>query len=248
MLVFIFGLLLFAFVALIAIIVTIGLTLGSLVTLVRAPGQLLTLLHNQTLRRNHALEHATVNVIEEWYGPSRLSGLAQPGGFIIQGGAPPALVAAGAHEALARLRAGERHLAIHRRCGTTLLAAQLVMEIAFLMVLVLTRELSVLPFVVGIVAAVLLARRVSPLLQRFVTTSARISSMTITGVEVQPPTNTLGVVSMFTLGPVFVHSSQNGSGRRSERRNDGRVTIITGGRDEVPVGEYRIRKNNRWLR
>ena len=241
MLVFIFGLMLFAFMAFIVIIVTVGLTLDSLVTLVRAPGQFLTLLHNQTLRRNHALEHATVNVIEERYGPSRLSGLARPSGFIIQGGAPPELVTDAANEALKRLRAGERHLAIHRRCGTTLLAAQLVMAIAFLSVLVLTRELSLLPFVVGIVAAVLLARGVSPLLQRFVTTNARVGSMTITGVEVQPPTNAVGVVSMFTLGPVFVHTSQIGCHHQPEHGNDSRVTIITGERDKVPVGDYRVR-------
>lgn len=241
MLVAIFGLVVFAFAAFIAIILTVGLTLGSLVTLVRAPGQLLTLLHNQTLRRNHALEHATVNVIEERYGPSRLSGLAQPGGFIIQGGAPPELVADAAQEALKRLRAGEWRLAIHRRCGTTMLAAQLVMAIAFLTVLLVTGEFSFLPFVVGILAAVILARVVSPLLQRFVTTSARVGSMTITGVEIQPPTNSFGIVSMIALGPVFVHTSQTDSNSPSELKNDGRVTIITGEQDEVPVGDYRVR-------
>ncbi len=241
MLVAIFGLVVFAFAAFIAIIMTVGLTLGSLVTLVRAPGQLLSLLHNQTLRRNHALEHATVNVIEERFGLSRLSGLAQPGGFIIQGGAPPELVADAAQEALKRLRAGERQLAIHRRCGTTLLAAQLVMAIAFLAVLVLTREVSFLPFVVGILAAVILARGVSPLLQRFVTTSAQVDSMTITGVEIQPPTNSFGIVSMIALGPVFVHTRQTSSAIPPERKNDGQVTIITGERDEVPVGDYRVR-------
>lgn len=241
MLVAFFGLVVFVFAAIIAIILTVGLTLGSLVTLVRAPGQLLSLLRNQTLRRNHALEHATVNVIEERYGPGRLSGLAQPGGFIIQGGAPPELVADAAQEALKRLRAGEWRLAIHRRCGTTLLAAQLVMAIAFLAVLVLTREFSFLPFVVGIFAAVVLARAVSPLLQRFVTTSARVGSMTITGVEIQPPTNSFGIVSMIALGPVFVHTSQSGSDLPPVRKNDGRVTIITGERDEVPVGDYRVR-------
>ncbi len=241
MLVAIFGLMVFVFVAFIAIVLTVGLTLGSLVTLVRAPGQLLALLHNQTLRRNHALEHATVNVIEERYGPSRLSGLAQPGGFIIQGGAPPELVADAAREALTRLRAGEWRLAIHRRCGTTLLAAQLVMAIAFLTVLLVTGEFSFLPFVVGILAAVLLARVVSPILQRFITTNARVGSMTITGVEIQPPANSFGIVSMIALGPVFVHTSQSGSTIPSERGNDGRVTIITGDQDEVPVGDYRVR-------
>ncbi|CCF82394.1 DUF6391 domain-containing protein [Nitrolancea hollandica] len=241
MLVAIFGLMVFVFVAFIAIVLTAGLTLGSLVTLVRAPGQLLTLLHNQTLRRNHALEHATVNVIEERYGPSRLSGLAQPGGFIIQGGAPPELVADAAREALTRLRAGEWRLAIHRRCGTTLLAAQLVMAIAFLTVLLVTGEFSFLPFVVGILAAVLLARVVSPILQRFITTNARVGSMTITGVEIQPPANSFGIVSMIAPGPVFVHTSQSGSTIPSERGNDGRVTIITGDQDEVPVGDYRVR-------
>lgn len=241
MLIFFFGLMLFVFVAIIAIVLTVGVTLGSLITLVRAPGQLLTLLHNQTLRRNHALEHATVNVIEERHGPSRLSGLAQPEGFLIQGGAPPELVADAAQEALIRLRAGEWRLAIHRRCGTTLLAAQLVMAVAFLAVLLFTREFSLLPFVVGILAAVVLARVVSPLLQRFITTNARVGSMTISGVQIRPPTNAFGIVSMIALGPVFVQTSQTGAGNPPERGNDGRVTIITSERDEVPVGDYRVR-------
>jgi hypothetical protein len=212
-----FVLALFFVAGLISIILTIGLTLGSLVALLKAPSQLLAILRNQPVRRNHTLEHATINVIEQRYGRSRLSGLAQPGGFIVRGGAPAELVADAAQEALARLSAGERNLAIHPRCGTTLVAAQLVLAVAFLAVLVVTRELSFLPFLVGILAAVLLARRLSPLLQRFITTNPNIRELTITDIELQRPDLNVGMLALIVSGPVFVRTSQTGSDARSDR-------------------------------
>ncbi len=246
MFLFLLAVLAFFFVLLLVIVSTIGFTLASLVTLFTAPAQFRVLLRDSRLRKNHALEHATINVIEERLGPSRLAGLAESGGFTIQGGAPPDLVASASQEGLRRLQAGERRLAIHPRCGTSLIASQLVMAIVFIVALVVLRELTWFPFVIGLLAAIILGPRLSTLLQRFVTTDARVGNLRITGVEIKRPDGRFGLVSMFVLGPVFVHTEEtDGSvnAPRHDERNDesGNVTVITGDRDEISAGGYRVR-------
>jgi hypothetical protein len=237
----------FFVVALLVIVSTIGITLASLVTLFSSPAQFRRLLRDRQLRRNHALEHATINVIEERYGPSRLAGLAEDDGFTIQGGATPDLVASAAQEALDRLRAGERKLAIQPRCGTSLIASQLVLAIIFLAAVVLLHELSWIAFVAGLLAAIVLGPRLSLVLQRFITTDARIGNLNIVSVEVKRPAGKMGLVSMMVLGPIFVHTAQ-GNGPTTRRRaalrrepEQGDATLITGEREEIPVGGYRVR-------
>ncbi len=72
------------------------------------------------IRRNHALEHATVAVLLARRGPTRLAGRATASGFVIVADLHPDEVEAAAREALRRLRAGEAFLAISPLCGTTL--------------------------------------------------------------------------------------------------------------------------------
>ncbi len=246
MFLFFFAFVAFVFVVLLVIISTIGFTLASLATLITAPAQFRTLLRDRRLRRNHALEHATINVIEERLGRTRLAGLADADGFTIQGGAPPDLVASAAEEGLRRLQAGERRLAIHPRCGTSLIAAQLVMAFVFIVALVLLRELSWLPFLAGLLAAIVLGPRLSIWLQRLVMTDASVAGLRISSVEVKRPEGRMGMVSMFVLGPIFVHTEQAGQSRpprRDEPRSDehGGVTVITGDREEISAGGYRVR-------
>lgn len=227
---------LFLFVAGLAIVATVGLTLSSLVTLVTAPGQLIKLMRDKALRRNHALEHATINVIEERFGRTNLAGLAQPEGFIIRGGAPPELIASAAQEALARLRAGERHLAIHPRCGTTVVISQILMALGFLIVLFVTRQLTWLPFLVGMLAAALLGPRLSPILQRFVTTDAEMGTLAITGIEAAPVTNAFGMFALVTMGPILVRTDQEGGSPPPTG-----ATGVTSEWDEIPIEDYRVR-------
>lgn len=223
---------------LLVLTVTIGVTLSAFVTLLTAPGQLLRLLRDRRLRRNHALEHATINVIEERYGPSRLSGLARPDGFFIQGGAPAGLVLDAAHEALARLRAGEYQLAIHPRCGTTLIASQLVLALTVLAVLLLTRQFTLWPFLVGILAAVALGPRLSPWLQRWVTTDARVGSLAIAGVETRLWSPQLGWTAVLMPGTLFVRTVHAGaSGGEDEA---GYAVVIRDG-EAIPGARYRVR-------
>jgi len=70
------------------------------------------------IRRNHGLEHATTHVISEKAPKRPYMGHSDSRGFWLIGEFSSEEVTDAAVEALARLRGGERQLAIHPNCGT----------------------------------------------------------------------------------------------------------------------------------
>lgn len=72
------------------------------------------------IRRNHALEHATVAVLLARTGPQRLAGRASVDGFVIVGDVETDALDAAAHEALERLQRGQAGLAVSPLCGTNI--------------------------------------------------------------------------------------------------------------------------------
>jgi hypothetical protein len=72
------------------------------------------------VRRNHALEHATLHVLSRQMPNLSVVGRSDWRGYSIYGQVDTGQLARAAQEALARLKAGEGQLAIHPRCGTTL--------------------------------------------------------------------------------------------------------------------------------
>lgn len=70
------------------------------------------------LRRNHGLEHATTHVLAEKAPNRPYAGHSDYRGFWLIGEFSSEEVADAAVEALRRLRAGERQLALHPNCGT----------------------------------------------------------------------------------------------------------------------------------
>lgn len=77
------------------------------------------------IRRNHALEHATIHVLTSRFPRAVLVGRSDIGGFFLLADVPGEAVSSAAQEALMRLRAGEQRLALHPNCGTNLLTASL---------------------------------------------------------------------------------------------------------------------------
>lgn len=77
-------------------------------------------------RRNHAVEHATMHLLHRRFPMLHLAGWSGPSSFYIYGDAPAEVLHSAVHEALARLRGGETHLAIHPRCGTNIVTAGVV--------------------------------------------------------------------------------------------------------------------------
>jgi hypothetical protein len=72
------------------------------------------------VRRNHALEHATIAVMLGRQGPMRVVGRASPDGFYVWANVATDKLREFANEALGRLQRGEAHLAVSPLCGTNL--------------------------------------------------------------------------------------------------------------------------------
>ncbi|MEW6243011.1 MAG: DUF6391 domain-containing protein [Bacillota bacterium] len=168
---------------------------SSLVALLSAPGTILRLASNALLRKNHGLEHATINILEQELGDIRSAGMATEEGFFIKAqGVSAQDVAHAASLGRARLLEGNSRLAIHPRCGTSRAAANVIMSALFVVLLILGHLLSP----AGILAALLLGHLTGPVfgtfLQKHFTTSARVERVFIVGVEALRSRGFLGLV------------------------------------------------------
>ncbi len=154
------------------------------------PRQLKNMFGNKILRRNHALEHAAIVVMTEREPHRRFNGFSTDEGFFVQGVRSIEEVDSAAREALQRLRAGETSLAVHRNCGTTIVAANLLVAVFFLgsigVGLYLDWNIYLL-ILSGIVLSLLLRVPLSLFLQRFVTTNADLSNTEVGWVEPARP-------------------------------------------------------------
>jgi Domain of unknown function (DUF6391) len=154
------------------------------------PRQLKAIFGNRILRRNHALEHATIVVMMEREPGRRLNGFSTDDGFFVQGVRSIAEVESAAREAIRRLQNGEKGLAIHRNCGTTIVAANLLAAILFLLALGLGLYLggNIYLMILGsVVLAFALRVPLSLILQRFVTTDADLKNAEVGWVEPAQP-------------------------------------------------------------
>ncbi len=134
------------------------------------------------VRRNHAMEHATIHVLTTKYRPLKVVGRSTFKGFYLYGDLSTHMVATAAHEALSRLRAGEHHLAVHPNCGTNLVAAGSLAGLATFAALSgkKKRSLDMLPnALLAATAALIMAQPLGPLLQAHVTTMADVGDLTI---------------------------------------------------------------------
>jgi hypothetical protein len=201
------------FVALVAVFVILFVFLLPILYSLRAvgslfvyPRQLKGVFGNRILRRNHALEHATIVVMMQREPGRRFNGFSDDDGFFVQGVRSTDDVDGAAREALKRLRAGEKGLAIHRNCGTTIVAANMLAAVFFLVALGvgLYLEWPLYLLILGGVALSLLLRvPLSLLLQRFVTTDFDLSNAEVGWVEPARPQDMRGGV----LGILLAASS-----------------------------------------
>jgi hypothetical protein len=84
----------------------------------------------QSIRRNHALEHATIHLLSRKHPQTQIIGRSDRRGFYLYGELPTDEIYSTAQEALERLRSGEHRLAIHPNCGTNLVTAALLAGLA----------------------------------------------------------------------------------------------------------------------
>ncbi|MBM3140831.1 MAG: hypothetical protein FJZ92_11665 [Chloroflexi bacterium] len=140
------------------------------------------------VRRNHALEHATVAVFLARHGPTRLAGRASGDGFFILGEVDESELDRCAREALARLQRGEASLAVSPLCGTNIAVAGLLAAGAA------TAVLSTGPvrrrFGNAFTAAMLgvvIAQPIGRLVQRYITTRPDLDRVELVGTRTLLP-------------------------------------------------------------
>ncbi len=137
------------------------------------------------IRRNHALEHATIAVMLGRQGPMRVVGRASPDGFFVWANVATDKLREFADEALGRLQRGEAHLAVSPLCGTNLVVAGILAGAGSYMAASLGRRRldglssAVIAALVGVAAAQPLGR----LVQKHYTTLPDLKDVEIVGVD-----------------------------------------------------------------
>ena len=137
-------------------------------------------------RRNHGLEHATIHVLSARRPGQSIAGRSTPYGFYIFGNLTAEDIHSAAEEALQRMRAGERHLAVHPGCGTNYLTAGVFAGLAaFAALSVRSRSRwERLPnAIMAATLALIFSAPVGPQLQSHVTTSGDMGDLEIVSVR-----------------------------------------------------------------
>lgn len=83
-------------------------------------------------RQHHAIEHATLQILGKRADRKVLSGYSDPFGFTILGETDEEAVRRSVGDALMRLQAGEKRLAIHPNCGTNFVTAAVLITVTAL--------------------------------------------------------------------------------------------------------------------
>jgi hypothetical protein len=137
------------------------------------------------VRRNHALEHATLHVLSKKHPGKGLVGNSDMRGFWIFGEVSTENLQEAVDEALARLKNGEHHLAIHQHCGTNYVTSGVMAgAMAWLGMLGSRRtmrdSIDRLPVVMSLVTlALIFAQPLGPLFQARFTTDPKVGNMQV---------------------------------------------------------------------
>lgn len=153
-------------------------------------GPLAAILNHPTIlrvRRNHALEHATIHILTRRHRETSVYARSGPTGLAIYGDLPTEAIADALGEALRRLRNGDYQLAVHPNCGTNLVTtAGLTGLFSVIALKVQGRKrgfwhfLGSLPLVIlAAMAAQIAAEPLGQLLQLYVTTEGEVGDLKI---------------------------------------------------------------------
>lgn len=197
------------FLIVLLIVRAFGITSQDLLLLLRSPGLITGIFYDRKLKRNHAVEHATLNILQEKDEKLRnISGGSNREGFIINGAGDIEAVRAAAVEAVKRIGQGETYLIIHRGCGSTKLALGLIASLfAVGTAIIYFRSLPIRLGLLVIPGCVLLGMAAGYLLngvvQRYLTTSRHADDIIIDSVEYK---NTLDALFRRAPASVFVYT------------------------------------------
>jgi hypothetical protein len=141
------------------------------------------------IRRNHAMEHASLHILAAKNPGLRMAGYSDLSGFRIIGNFPTEEIQLAVDEALARLQNGEERLAYHPNCGTNYVTAGSVAGLAAWAGMLgsgktLRAKFNRLPLVILMVTvAMILTRPLGPFVQRVLTIDPVPGSLQIVGIQ-----------------------------------------------------------------
>ena len=133
------------------------------------------------LRRNHALEHATVTMLSARMKPgSRVLGRSTAQGFHIYADVPTEVVSQAAADGLSSLKNGNLSLAVSPFCGTNLVTAAILAGTACVLIARARGRSPSLPTtILATLAAIIAAQPLGMRAQQHLTTSADVSRVEI---------------------------------------------------------------------
>lgn len=138
------------------------------------------------VRRNHALEHATLQILATKNTRLSAAGYSDPNGFHILGNVSTDQLRNAVNEALRRLQAGEEHLAIHPNCGTNFAATGIIAGSLAWLAMVgsgasFRSKLDRWPAVVMLVTlGTIFSQPLGPFLQEHITTDGDVGELEVT--------------------------------------------------------------------
>jgi len=137
------------------------------------------------IRRNHGLEHATMNLLAAEFPHASFAGHSDSKGFWIVGNVSTDKLLEIVQTALRRMKAGEGSLAIHANCGTNYVTAGLIAgSIAWLATFrnanKFSKKLDRWPLLVMIITGSLIAAQpLGPKVQAHISTSGQPGNLTV---------------------------------------------------------------------
>jgi hypothetical protein len=146
----------------------------------------LSLIHR--VRRNHALEHATLNLLGKQHPGAQAMGISGPRGFTIYTSLTAEEIVPAAMEALRRLKAGDGALRVHRNCGTNMVVTATLTTLATLVGIRRTKQsfgkhLERFPHLILLnVLALLMAPTLAEWVQGTFTTDPNVANVEIASV------------------------------------------------------------------
>jgi hypothetical protein len=136
----------------------------------------------ERIRRNHAVEHATLHVLAREMPDLKLMARTDARGFLLYGDVDTESIRLAVWEGFERLRAGEARLSVHPNCGTNLAVGAALSGLAFLLGLLGSRRARWRRWpltLLGLVGAMTLSTPLGPRVQRRWTTSPDMRGMAI---------------------------------------------------------------------
>ena len=141
------------------------------------------------IRRNHGLEHATLNILAASHPGVSFAGHSDGGGFWIIGAISTGDLGFATTRALEKLVSGHENLAIHKNCGTNLLVSGFSAGLAGAAGLIgvgdRTRDkIERIPVITALsVLALMLSKPMGPVVQKLFTTSGKPGSLKIISIR-----------------------------------------------------------------